>query len=163
MDLSAQHPDKLKALMDVWFDEADRNLVLPLDDRTARDLLTIERPQAEPPRTRTVYYAGTSPVPEGVAASIRGRSYKIIADVEITDKASGVIFAHGSRFGGRKPVCSPDRAARQSSRRSSRMGRRPSEWGMCDIVLCFAIQVNEVDLGRGTEVYGRTPSDRSGT
>jgi arylsulfatase len=32
--------------------------------------------------------------------NIRGRSYKIVADVDITDKASGVIFAHGSRFGG---------------------------------------------------------------
>jgi arylsulfatase len=40
-------------------------------------------------------------VPEGVAVNTRGRSYKIIADVEITDpNASGVIFAHGSRFGG---------------------------------------------------------------
>jgi arylsulfatase len=40
-------------------------------------------------------------VPEGVAANIRGRSYKIIADVEITDaNCSGVIFQMGSRFGG---------------------------------------------------------------
>jgi arylsulfatase len=61
----------------------------------------VERPSEEKPRTRYVYYPGTSPVPEGVAVSIRGRSYKIISDVEITDPdASGVIFAHGSRFGG---------------------------------------------------------------
>jgi arylsulfatase len=39
-------------------------------------------------------------VPEGVAANIRGRSYKILADIEIGADASGVIFAHGSRFGG---------------------------------------------------------------
>jgi arylsulfatase len=33
--------------------------------------------------------------------NVRGRSYKILADVEITDpNCSGVIFAHGSRFGG---------------------------------------------------------------
>jgi arylsulfatase len=55
----------------------------------------------EPPRERYLYYPGTSPVPEGVAVSVRGRSYKIIANVELTDpNASGVIFAHGSRFGG---------------------------------------------------------------
>jgi hypothetical protein len=47
-----------------------------------------------------MYYPGTAPVPEGVAVNTRGRSYKIIADVELTDKTSGVIFAHGSRFGG---------------------------------------------------------------
>jgi arylsulfatase len=36
-----------------------------------------------------------------VAVSVRGRSYKILAGVEITDaNPSGVIFAHGSRFGG---------------------------------------------------------------
>jgi arylsulfatase A-like enzyme len=99
-DLAAEHPDKLKALIDVWFEEADKNFVLPLDDRTATEILTIERPQSEPPRTRYVYYPGTAPIPEGVAVNVRGRSYKIIADVDITADATGVIFAHGSRFGG---------------------------------------------------------------
>ena len=42
----------------------------------------------------------TAPIPEGVAVNVRGRSYKIIADVDITDDATGVLFAHGSRFGG---------------------------------------------------------------
>jgi len=65
------------------------------------ELLGIERPTEEAPRERYVYYPGTSPVPEGVAVNCRGRSFKIIADVEITDpNCSGVIFAHGSRFGG---------------------------------------------------------------
>ena len=31
---------------------------------------------------------------------MRGRSYKILADVEVGADCSGVIFAHGSRFGG---------------------------------------------------------------
>jgi arylsulfatase len=100
-DLARQHPEKLKALIKTWFDEADKNLVLPLDDRNATEILTTERPSSEPPRETYLYYPGTSPVPEGVAVNTRGRSYKIIADVEITDpNASGVIFAHGSRFGG---------------------------------------------------------------
>ena len=34
------------------------------------------------------------------AVFVRGRSYKILADVELTDSTEGVIFAHGSRFGG---------------------------------------------------------------
>jgi len=75
--------------------------VLPLDDRSAADLLGVERPSEEKPRDRYIYYPGTSPVPEGVAVNVRGRSYKILADVELTDAdCSGVIFAHGSRFGG---------------------------------------------------------------
>jgi arylsulfatase len=76
-------------------------MVLPLDDRTAVQLLGIERPSDEAPRERYIYYPDTAPVPEGVAVNVRGRSYKILANIEITDSnASGVIFAHGSRFGG---------------------------------------------------------------
>lgn len=99
-DVAKENPEKLQALIKAWFEEADKNMVLPLDDRTALEQLNVERPSAEPPRERYIYYPGTAPVPEGVAVNTRGRSYKIIADVEITDKASGVIFAHGSRFGG---------------------------------------------------------------
>ncbi|OHU21667.1 arylsulfatase [Mycobacteroides franklinii] len=99
-NLADQHPDRLKKLIDTWFEEADKNFVLPLDDRSATELLTIERPSTEPKRNRYIYYPDTAPVPEGVAVSIRGRSYKIVADVETTRDSQGVIFAHGSRFGG---------------------------------------------------------------
>ena len=34
-DLSKENPEKLEALKKAWFEEADKNLVLPLDDRTA--------------------------------------------------------------------------------------------------------------------------------
>ncbi|GAB11650.1 putative arylsulfatase [Gordonia araii NBRC 100433] len=99
-DLSAEHPDKLEKLIQVWFAEAEKNDVLPLDDRSAVEMLAEPRPQSEPPRTRYVYYPDTSPVPEGVAANIRGRDYKILADVRATEDSEGVLFAHGSRFGG---------------------------------------------------------------
>jgi len=76
-------------------------MVLPLDDRSALEILGQERPSEEASRERYIYYPGTAPVPEGVAVNVRGRSYKILADVEITEpNCAGVIFAHGSRFGG---------------------------------------------------------------
>jgi len=100
-DLAKEHPDKLAALIKAWNEEAEKNLVLPLDDRSALEVLGQERPSEEAVRERYIYYPGTSPVPEGVAVNVRGRSFKIIADVEIEDPdCSGVIFAHGSRFGG---------------------------------------------------------------
>ena len=101
-NLAKEHPEKLQALIKAWFEEADKNLVLPLDDRTPLEHARASSVRRdEPPRDRYIYYPGTSPVPEGVAVNIRGRSYKILADVEITDpNCSGVIFAHGSRFGG---------------------------------------------------------------
>jgi arylsulfatase A-like enzyme len=100
-DLAKEYPDKLQGMIKAWFEEAKKNLVLPLDDRTALEVLNVARPSEEEARERYVYYPDTAPVPEGVAANVRGRSYKILADVEITDpNASGVLFAHGSRFGG---------------------------------------------------------------
>ena len=100
-DLAKEYPEKVQALVKAWFEEAEKNFVLPLDDRSAMQQLNVERPTEESPRERYVYYPGTAPVPEGVAVNVRGRSYKILANIEITDpNCSGVIFAHGSRFGG---------------------------------------------------------------
>lgn len=99
-NLADQYPEKVQELVAAWFEEAEINNALPLDDRTAMEQLTLDRPTSEPPRSRYIYYPGTSAVPEGVAVNVRGRSYKIIADVDISEGAEGVIFAHGSRFGG---------------------------------------------------------------
>ena len=100
-DLAEEHPAKLQALIKAWFDEAEKNMVLPLDDRSAVVQLTLPRPAEEPARERYIYYPGASPIPESVSVNVRGRSFKILADVEITDAdCSGVIFAHGARFGG---------------------------------------------------------------
>ncbi len=99
-NLAKKNPEKLKELVDAWFAEADKNLVLPLDDRSAMEIIGAERPSQEKPKTRYIYYPGTAAVPEGVAVNVRGRSYKIVGDVDIKSGASGVIFAHGSRFGG---------------------------------------------------------------
>ena len=100
-NLAKENPEKLQELIKAWFEEAEKNFVLPLDDRTVVEILTTPRPTEEADRDRFIYYPGTGSVPESVAANVRGRSYKILADVEITDpNCSGVIFAHGSRFGG---------------------------------------------------------------
>ena len=100
-NLAEENPEKLQELIDEWFKQAEINKVLPLDDRVAAEVLGQERPSQEAPRDRYIYYPDTAPVPEGVAVNVRGRNYKILANVEITDaNASGVIFAHGSRFGG---------------------------------------------------------------
>ena len=65
------------------------------------EILTEARPQAEEPRDTYVYFPHTAEVPEAASVNIRGRSYRVLAEVEITSPdAEGVIFAHGSRFGG---------------------------------------------------------------
>lgn len=100
-DLSKENPEKLNHLIELWLSEAEKNNVLPLDDRTALEQLNLERPTSEPARERYIYYPGTAPIPEGVAVNIRNRSYKILSNIEITEpNCSGTIFTMGSRFGG---------------------------------------------------------------
>jgi arylsulfatase A-like enzyme len=100
-DLAKENPEKLEALKKLYDEEAIKNEAYPLDDRTAIQQIMIERPEEEPEKDLYIYYPHAGAVPEAVAVNIRGKSYKIVSNVEITDaNASGVIFAHGSRFGG---------------------------------------------------------------
>ena len=100
-DLAAEHPDKVRELVALWYVEAGRYDVLPLDNRSLAEL-SAAMPVADlPPGGLYTYYPGTSELPEFDAANTRGRSYRVAASVELTDPdASGVIFAQGSRFGG---------------------------------------------------------------
>jgi arylsulfatase len=100
-DLAKKNQEKVKELVELWFTEAGRNNVLPLDDRTAVEVLNVERPLTSEKIDRYVYYPGTSVIPEGAAVSIRGRSYDVGVSLKnVTTEAEGVIFAMGSRFGG---------------------------------------------------------------
>ena len=100
-DLAGEHPDKLRELVNLWYAEAGDNAGFPLDDRSAVEIITTPRPQLASPRDRYVYFPGTAEVPEAQAVNIRNRSYTIGALVEIpAPGAQGVLFAHGSRFGG---------------------------------------------------------------
>jgi arylsulfatase len=100
-DLAAQEPEKLRELISQWFYEAGVNQAFPLDDRSALEILTTQRPQLTPARNRYVYRPGGSEVPESVAPNIRNRSYGVGAVVDLpAPGASGVLFAHGGRFGG---------------------------------------------------------------
>ncbi len=100
-NLAKEQPAKLRELIDLWFEEAGKYDVLPLDDRLPFEILAEPRPSPIPPTDTYVYYPDSAEVPEQVAANTRGRSFRILASLEITDPdAAGVIFAQGSRFGG---------------------------------------------------------------
>jgi arylsulfatase A-like enzyme len=100
-DLAKKEPEKLNELISLWWSEAGKYNALPLESRTALDILTTERPQLAKPRDQYEYYPDCAEVPESVAVNVRNRSYAIVADVTIdTKEAGGVLFAHGCRFGG---------------------------------------------------------------
>jgi hypothetical protein len=52
------------------------------------------------PSGKYTYYPGTLPVPERSVANKHGVSYNVMAEIDVTKDADGVIFANGSRFGG---------------------------------------------------------------
>jgi arylsulfatase len=101
-DLAAEFPEKLREMVALWYSEAGANNAFPLDDRSPVEILTTPRPQIAKPRQRYVYYPNVAEVPENAAVNIRNRSYSIGALVDLPDAsaAQGVLFAHGSRFGG---------------------------------------------------------------
>jgi len=84
-DVAAEHPDLVKKLVDLWFVEAGKYDVLPLDDRSLAELIAVQPEAVIPPGGVWKYYPGTLEVPEFSAANTRGRSYKILAEVEIDD------------------------------------------------------------------------------
>lgn len=101
VNLAAEHPEKLRELVNLWYSEAGMNEGFPLDDRTAFEIFMSPRPIIAPPRDRYVYFPGSAEVPEAQSVSIRGRSFVIGALVDLPDAgAEGVIFAQGSLFGG---------------------------------------------------------------
>jgi len=100
-DLAAEHPDKLRELVNRWYVEATDNGAFPLDDRSALEIITTPRPQLSAPRHRYAYFASGSEVPEAQAVNLRNRSFTVGALVDLPAAgAQGVLFAQGSRFGG---------------------------------------------------------------
>ncbi|MEV0663123.1 arylsulfatase [Actinomadura luteofluorescens] len=100
-NLAAREPERLERLKGLWHYHAGLYNGLPLDDRTALEQTLAERPQGTPRRDRYVYYPDCAPVPEQSGVMTNGRSYTIVAGVDLhSDDVEGVLFAHGGVSGG---------------------------------------------------------------
>jgi arylsulfatase len=100
VNLAAEHPDKLRELVTLWWTEAGKYKVLPLDG-SVQQRLAADRPQIARPRTRFVYYPGGAIVPPFAAPPVFNRPYSIEADLEIPQNgAEGVLLAQGGDAGG---------------------------------------------------------------
>ena len=82
-------------MIKLWWSEAEKHNVLPLDDRfAARFAENAARFQGA--RNKFTFHAGMGHVPTDVAPDVRSRSYTIEAHVEIGERgAEGVLIAHG--------------------------------------------------------------------
>jgi arylsulfatase len=99
-DLAARMPDKVKQMQDLFYAEARKYNVLPLDNTTLARWNT-PRPSLTAGRTVFTYSGELTGTPASAAPDIKNKSYTIAAEVEIPDGgAEGMIVTEGGRFGG---------------------------------------------------------------
>ena len=99
-NLAAAERDRLIAMIGMWYVEAGKYNVLPIDSRgTLR--FAIERPQLAPDRERYIYYPGTQMVPGNAAPRLLNRPHSVSVELEVPEGgAEGVLFSMGGNDGG---------------------------------------------------------------
>ncbi len=98
-NLAAREPEKLRELIALWWQEAEANQVLPLDDRFG-PRFTENAKRYHGPRKRFVFHRGMGHIPTDVAPDVRSRSYRFEADVRMGGGEEGVLIAHGDMTSG---------------------------------------------------------------
>ncbi len=95
-DLSETHPDKLAELKELWWHEAEKFQVLPLNNQPG----FFADPRYR--RDRHEFVGATGPLPEALAPNLKNRSFVVAAELVPPPSGvlNGVIVAHGSHAGG---------------------------------------------------------------
>jgi hypothetical protein len=97
-NLAAEHPDKVAELTRLWWQEAERNRVLPLLGGLA--VMFGSLPPL-PTTTRFTFKGDVRNIQRGMVSRIFGRSYAIEARLAISDSGGhGVIVANADFIGG---------------------------------------------------------------
>ena len=100
-DLAAAEPDRLAGMIDRWWEEAERNQVLPLDHRPFSELV-LGRPSHLPSRHLYEYWPHRAPVAEEQAPNLRGRTHEVRVAVTLAEgeRGTGALVVQGSVVGG---------------------------------------------------------------
>lgn len=100
-NLAAQHPEKLHDLQLLFYAEAAKYQVLPIDNSKVERLDVANRPSLTRGRTSFTYYPGMVRMPEGASPDIKNRSFSVTAEVEVKGPGEeGVLVTQGGRFAG---------------------------------------------------------------
>jgi arylsulfatase A-like enzyme len=100
-DLAASMPQKVEELVGLWWEEADRYGVLPLDDRTLELFGARYREHSPHPADRHyVYFPPMSPLPAEAAPALGSRGWDMTATIERPAGGSGVLYASGTENSG---------------------------------------------------------------
>jgi len=102
-DLATKYPDKLRQLQDLWWTQAAKYNVIPLDWRgTIRfNAEAMGRPSLIGKRKVMTYYPGTIGLPDAASPQMTNKSWTITAYIDVPAKdANGMIITHGGLEGG---------------------------------------------------------------
>jgi arylsulfatase len=99
-NIAAQHPEKLKAMQALFWKEAEKYQVLPLDSTLVERLIT-PRPSMTAGRNQFVWTRPLAGTPNGDAPSVLNASYNFKAEIEVPQEgAEGMLITQGGRFAG---------------------------------------------------------------
>lgn len=100
-DLSQSHPEIVKRLARLWWEQARTNDVLPIDDRSLVELIRLRTPLSSHNRQAIVLRPDQSIVPFSTRLTGTDRSFVIHVDLcNRADLDEGVLVASGSIGGG---------------------------------------------------------------
>ena len=89
-----------KDLQLLFYTEAAKYNVLPLDNSKTSRLDPAIRPSLTRGRKSFTFYDGRRRIPEGACPDIKNKSWSITAEVEVKADATGMIITQGGLFGG---------------------------------------------------------------
>ncbi len=102
-NLAAKEPEKLKEMQALFLKEAEKNRVLPLDDRFLEraSAAMVGRPDLMGGRTSLTLGEGMTGMQENVFLAVKNKSKTITAEVEVpAGGGNGALLVQGGRFGG---------------------------------------------------------------
>jgi arylsulfatase len=99
-DVAAKNPAKLKELQSMFWAEANKYQVLPLD-ATVATRLVVPRPSITAGRNVFTWTAPITGTPNGDAPSVLNSSYNFKAEIDVPQGgAEGMLITQGGRFAG---------------------------------------------------------------
>lgn len=99
-DLASAHPDRLNEMTELWWSEAERCGVLPLDDRSLKDLLVSRALGTRPLQTTLVLRPGQSHLGFTTRLTGTNRTMRVSARLNRLHGEVGVLLASGAEYGG---------------------------------------------------------------
>ena len=99
-NVAGEERDRLIAMIGMWYAEAGKCNVLPIDSRTTQRFAE-ERPKIAPDRKKCAFYPGTQVVPSNAVPSVVNVTHSVSVHVNVPKGgAEGVLFCMGGNDGG---------------------------------------------------------------